>query len=441
MNDVVSSTRRDPDDLARRVYDLLVIGGGVYGVFTAWDAAQRGLSVALIDKDNFGQATSANSLRIIHGGLRYLQHGDLRRMRRSIRERKAFLTTAPELVKPLPCLIPAYGYAARGVAALAAALWTHAGVGWDRNWRQAPEQRIPWGRVVSKRTCLKWFPGLPQAGLTGGILCYDAQVSDTERLVMAVVNAAVKAGAQAVDHMEVEALLETAGRVTGAVARDGFSGRRFKWAAKWVVNATGPWLDRVVGLTSSGPTSPPMIYSKAFNVLVRRQISPTHAVGVYSARRYRDRDAFIHKGSRLYFITPWRAHSLIGTAHLPVGGDPDDVHVTETELQDFLDEMNAAYPAAALRRDDVCHVYRGLLPVEAYQADGVQLTKQSHLRVHAQEGGPGGLLSLVGVKWTEARYTAEQTIDFVLRKLGRSAVPCRTATTRLDMPVYEMAKR
>ncbi|HWW93867.1 MAG TPA: FAD-dependent oxidoreductase, partial [Vicinamibacteria bacterium] len=174
--------KRDLGLLAAREHDLLIVGGGIYGVAAAWDAAQRGLDVALIEGEDFGAGVSWNSLKTIHGGLRHLQRADVGQMRESLRERRALLRIAPELVRPLSFLVPAYGHGIRGREALAAGLWLFDLLGRDRNRGLAPDQRIPPARSLSRRAVLEMIPALPERGLTGGALWTDAQVSSSERL-------------------------------------------------------------------------------------------------------------------------------------------------------------------------------------------------------------------------------------------------------------------
>jgi glycerol-3-phosphate dehydrogenase len=421
--------QRDLAQLSRRVYDVLIIGGGIYGVWVAWDAALRGRSVALLDKGDFGHATSSNSLRVIHGGLRYLQHGDIRRMRRSIHERKALMRTAPHLVHPLPFLIPTYGHAMRGRGVLSLALLVNDLIGFDRNHLQDPQKHIPRGRVISRTECLRLFPGIEGEGLTGGAIIYDAQVPYAERLVLSLARSAAQAGVDMANYAEVTGPLAEGNHAAGVTARDVLTGDRLEVRAHIVVNTSGPWLDQVLGLLDGRRPKRTLMLSKAFNLLVKRQLAPHCAVGIYSKGRFDDRDAILSKGARLFFITPWQGRSLIGTAHLPYDADPDRFTVTEAEIQAFLDEINAAYPAADLGRQDVCLTYGGLLPVAGYGADGVQLTKRPQIYDHRAEGGLDGLISVVGVKFTEARRVAERAVDLAFRKLGRTPPKSTTAIT------------
>ena len=415
---------RNLANLSNRTYDVVVIGGGIYGVCVAWDACQRGLSVALVEKGDFGGATSSNSLRVIHGGLRYLQQGDIRRVRRSIYERTAFMRIAPHLVQPLPILIPTYGRSLRGKQIFSFALLLNKLIGIDLNGREFPSSRI-----VSKQECLRLFPGVNERGLTGGVIVYDCQMSNSERLVLSFAHSAHRAGAELANYVECTDLLNSGARITGIRARDVLTGDAFTVSARVVVNASGPWIDRVLAPLNGGRLRPRVAFSKAFNLLIDRQLIPDHGVGVYSQNTYKDRDAILHKGSRLFFIMPWQGRSLIGTAHLPYDGDPASAQVTEAEIEDFVHEINGGYPLAALKLADVRHTYSGLLPV--VERGGVQLVRHHRLYDHSNEDRVGGLISVSGVKFTEARYVAEKAVDAVFTKLGKEPPRSMTAVTPL----------
>ena len=421
--------KRNPAQLANQKYDVLIIGGGIYGVFAAWDAALRGLSVAMVEKGDFGHATSSNTLRIIHGGLRYLQHGDIRRMRQSIRERKILLRIAQHLVQPLPFVVPTYGHRMRGKEIFSLALLMNDFIGFDRNHQQDPQKHIPRGRIISKDEILRLFPGSERKGLNGGAVFYDGQMANSERLILAVARSAVKAGADLANYVEVTGLLEKKNRVVGVTAEDVLTGEKLEVRAGIVVNATGPWLDRVLCFQNRYIPKRKLKLSKAFNLVVNRQLTSHRAVGVYSKSRFNDRDAVFGKSSRLFFITPWYHRSLIGTAHLPYDGDLDNFKVTDAEIQAFLNEVNAAYPAAELKRQDVTFIYWGLLPAVAYGSTNVQLTKRHRIHDHGTEGGLDGLISVQGVKFTEARHVAEKVVDLVCKKLGKTPVDSTTAIT------------
>jgi glycerol-3-phosphate dehydrogenase len=421
--------KRDLARLSGNVYDVVIIGGGIYGLCVAWDAILRGLSVALVERGDFGHATSSNTLRIIHGGLRYLQHGDVRRLRQSIHERTVFMRIAPHLVHPLPFLIPTYGHSMRGKEALSLALFFYDLFAFGRNCAQNPQSRLTRGRVISRQDCLRLYPGVEEKGLTGGAILYDGQMYSSERLILCFIRSAATAGADMANYVEVTGLIKESARVTGVKARDIFTGNQLDIRGSVVVNTTGPWLHNVLGLLNGRSSSCKLIFSKAFNLLVKRQLVPHYAVGIYGKSRFKDRNAVVNKGCRLFFITPWRDRSLIGTVHLPYSGDPDRLAVSEEEIETFLDDLNQVYPAAGLKRHDVCFTYSGLLPAAGHGTG--ELVKRYRLYDHRKEDGVDGLISVIGVKFTEARYVAEKTVDLIFKKLDKKPRKSATAETPL----------
>jgi glycerol-3-phosphate dehydrogenase len=201
--------------------------------------------------------------------------------------------------------------------------------------------------------------------------------------------------------------------------------------AKIVVNASGPWVDQLLRLLHGFHSTHKVLLSKAMNIVVNRPLVSEYAVGVVSQNKFRDNRAIFNKGSRLFFIVPWHTGSLIGTTHLPFYGEPDGLTISEREVEDFIAEINTSYPSAALQQEDIQFVYSGLLPM--YTPCGntrdVSLTKRFRIDDHTKDDGIEGLISVVGVKYTEARYVAEKVIDLVCAKLGQKAPMSRTAFT------------
>jgi glycerol-3-phosphate dehydrogenase len=304
-------------------------------------------------------------------------------------------------------------------------------IAFDRNCLNDLQKYLPRGRIISKDECLRLFPGVDKEGLTGGVIVHDCQMYSSERLILSFIRSAAETGADVANYVEVGGLAKEGAAVSAIKARDILTGDQFDIRAKVVVNTSGPWLDQVLDLLNGHRPSRKLVLSKAFNLLLKRQLISEYAVGIYAKTQFKDRDAILRKGYRAYFITPWRKHSLIGTVHLPHESDPDHLEITETEIQTFLDEINQAYPSANITRRDVCFVYRGLLPAAGDRRDGIQLVKNHRLYDHEKEDGVGGLISVTGVKFTEARYVAEKTVDLVFRKLGRTPPKSATAETRL----------
>ncbi len=421
--------KRDLSRLTSVEYDVLIVGGGIYGLFTAWDAALRGLKVGLVEKRDFGHATSFNSLRVIHGGLRYLQHGHVRRMRQSICERTTFMRIAPHVVHPLPFLFPTYGYGMRGQNIFALALLINDMIGFDRNQLDDPQKHLPAGTCVSTDECLRLAPGISDEGLTGGAICYDAQLSSSERLIMSIAQSGAYAGVDLCNYVEVTGGIWDQGELKGVEAKDILTSEKLDIRSKLIINTAGPWVNQVLRHVQRSASSSMTSFTKAFNVLISRQLVPQYAIGVYSKKQYTDAKALINKGTRLFIITPWREYSLIGTAHLPIQGEPKDRDVTDKEIHDFLSEINDAYPIAALTPEDIAWTYWGYLPSPEANGDAVQLAKDYQICDHEKREGTKGLISVVGVKLTESRYVAEKTVDLVLQKLGKLHQKSKTSLT------------
>jgi glycerol-3-phosphate dehydrogenase len=414
--------RRDLAALADRPWDVAVVGGGIYGICAVREAVRRGFTACLIERGDFVGATSSNSLKVLHGGLRYLQHADLGRMRESIRERRLMLRLAPHLVRPLPFVLPTQGHGLRGREVMRVALALNDLIGLDRSAGALPSHRIPRGRVMGRERVRSLVPGLTVPGLTGAAVWFDCQVADTERLAFAFLHSADAAGAACANYVEAVRLLHGGGAVRGVEARDRLGGEQFEVRARTVVNTTGPWLDRLPPVAPETARPRRFHHSKALN-LVTRQLLPACAVGFSVPAAFTDSDALIDKGSRVFFVVPWKQFSLIGTRHLPYRGGPDEFRVTEEDVVAFLAEINLAWPGAGLDRGDVLAVLGGMLPEVPRAPTGeVQLLKHSQVFDHAADGAPG-LFSTLGVKWTTSRRAAELALDLVESRLrpGRGA--------------------
>jgi len=420
--------KRDIAALADREFDLVVVGAGVYGAATAWDASLRGLSVALIDKGDFGSGTSFNNLKTIHGGLRYLQHADFTRMRESVRERRNLMRIAPHLVHPLPFLVPTYrGSLLKSRTAMRAALFVNDLVSWDRNKLADRQKHLPAGKALTRDACLEMAPGIERDGLTGGVLWYDAQMHNSDRLTLSFVLSAAREGAVVANYVEATELIRDGSQVKGVRARDVLSeDDGLELRGRLVVNATGPWVD---GLS---PAPRKLFhFSKAMN-LVTRPIVGDVAIGVTSRRPHRDADAVVSAGGRFLCLVPWRDVTLVGTSHAPFDGRPDELEATEDDIQDLIEDVNEAYPDAKLARGDVRLVHRGLLPRAPGSLNGVGITLQKTYRLDDhREDGIEGLLTIVGVKYTTARDVAEKAVDRTLALLQKAPSASRSSETAL----------
>jgi glycerol-3-phosphate dehydrogenase len=404
---------RDLDQLTGRTFDVIVVGGGVYGLAIAYDAAQRGLAVALIDRNDFGSGSSFNHLRTIHGGLRYLQSLDLARARESVRERRTIARIAPHAVRPLPFAVPVYRSLLRNKWAMRAGLLLDRAVGAGRNRGVAASHRLRAGRVVSRSTAIQQFPGLRRQRLTGAAVYYDYVTTEADRLTFSYAIAAAEHGAVLANYVEAVAPLVEAGRVVGVSARDALGPATVNISARMTVNATGARVDRLLQPLGIA-TAIPML--KAMNLVTRRDAGDEALGGRSAAGRY-------------LFLVPWRERALFGTWESDVPCDPDDTSVAERDVASFIAELNQAFPALDLTLADVTLVHRGVVP--ARRSGGrVALEGHEQVRDHASQGIEG-IVTVAGTKYTTARGVAERLTDTLLAKLQRPAVACRTAATPL----------
>jgi glycerol-3-phosphate dehydrogenase len=423
--------QRDLDDISRRKVDLLVVGGGIYGAWTALDAAQRGLSVALIEQGDFCSATSANHHKIIHGGLRYLQHGDLRRMRESIRERSILLRNAPGFVRPMPVLVPTARNWSRHRLLLGGALLVNDVISAGRNRGMPDDRRIPAGRLLSQPQCAAMAPGLDLTDTTGGALFFDAQVLSPERLVLTILMRAAESGASVANYVRATGYIREGDRITGITARDVLSGSDLTIHARLVMNCVGPWLAEQAEEVRRGTTPEFDVFKAA--VLVVRDLGLTSGIAIPGRRPYADNAEVLRKNYRNYFITPWRGLSLIGTFYTPHWGPASGCQVTEEEIAAWLGDINIACPSLQLGRQDVYRVLAGLLPRgRGGTADELQYVKRYRIVDHGHTDGVEGLVSVMGVKFTTARGVAERAVDLAAARLEASCGRCRTNRTVLE---------
>ncbi len=417
--------------LAGREFDVLVVGGGITGAVTAWDAAQRGLSVALLERGDFGGATSAESLKVVHGGVRYLQHLDIVRVRESSRERRALLRMAPHLVQPMPFVVPTYGHGMRGPEILGAAFVILNALTADRNRGLTdPARKVPAAGIVSRARVLEWFPDINQDGLTGAGVFYDGQLFNPPRLVWAMVRTAARAGAAVANYCDVTALMLQGGRVTGVKVDDRLGGEKFEVRARTVVNAAGPYAEAL--LVRSGVRAARTVpFSRDMALVLKRRFVNGRALALQT--RYRDPSAVLTRGARHLFLVPWRGRTLVGVNSLIWRDEPDRLRVTEAEVSDFVAEIAEADPKLGLTMDDVALVMAGLLPVEKGNEEGgdVSFGKRPLVVDNARTDGVQGLVSAISNRYTVARGVAERAVDLVYRKLGRDIRPCRTEVTRI----------
>lgn len=384
--------KRDPGALQGREHDVLVIGGGIAGAWTAWEAASRGLKVALVEIEDFGQATSWSSLKTAHGGLRHLQRADIGGFRESVRERRTLLRVAPEVVRPLAFAIGAHGLVERAKYTLGGL--TNDLLSFDRNDGLRGDRAVGSSRVLSAGTARAMAGDV--FGGDAAFVWHDAQITHTERLLIGLLHAASEADAVVINRVRLDACTrDHSGFALSAT--DLASGDALRFRARAIVNAAGMGLEPVAKLLGETCGDPKLI--RGVNVVFGRDVTPGVAIGA------KDRGKFL-------FVVPWLGQSMLGTIY-------DDGRGPVEPLVDELVAAGArAFPWAGIRRDDVTAVQAGHVPGVP---DGSEPVYRSRLITHSDSR----IVSVVTAKYTTARATAELAVNRIgeaLRTVLRSSV-------------------
>ncbi len=389
-------------------YDVVIIGGGMAGAGVARDLALRGASVVLVDKGDFASGTTSRSSRLIHGGLRYLELYDFALVRESLRERETLRRLAPHLIRPLPFLVPVYRGSSRSLIKVRIGLRLY-------DWL-APGRRRERYRVLRPVDALSLEPALRAEDLRGAGYYFDDLLVYPERLCLENVLSACRAGARAFNYADVEEFLrDRQGQVAGVRVRDLLTGRVAALGARVVVNAAGPWVDRVrerAGVAERG----------------RRIVRTTK--GIHCVLPRLTERAVYHSTSdeRMVFVIPWRDFSLVGTTDTDFEGDLDRLHATADEVAYLLDEVRRVLPDRRLAPEHVVYTYAGVRPLSHEEGPRASEVSRAH-RVVAEQRGR--LLSITGTKLTCFRSLAAEVADRVMDALQRRA-PGRTDRLTLD---------
>ena len=405
----VAARRAAFDALTSEPFDVLVAGGGITGAGVARDAAMRGLRTALVEKDDFASGTSSRSSRLVHGGVRYLEHGDLRLVFEASHERRVLRRLAPHLVRPLAFTWPVYAGARIARWKLAAGLTLYDLLATFRN--VARHERLSASGVLLRE------PRLLRDRLQGGARYWDA-LTDDARLTLATLRSAIDAGATVVNHARVTAFMRDGSRVAGARVLDVLDGGEVQVRARAVVNATGPWSDDTERL--AGATSASAVHgSKGVHILV-----PRARVGNEAALTL-----LTPQDGRVFFVLPAGVFAIIGTTDTFEAVSPDEVRASTSDVSYLLEAANHFFPSAQLSADDVITAWAGLRPLVASDAHADDPGSVS--REHAVTERVPGLVRVTGGKLTTYRVMARDVVDAVQRSLGARITRSRTA----DMPL------
>lgn len=391
--------------LERETFDIAVIGGGITGAGIAHDAALRGLSVALLEKGDFGSGTSGRSSRLIHGGLRYLRHAQIRLVREALRERGYLRRLAPQLVRPVPFVLPVFEGSGESPLVLRVGL-----IGYDL---LAGTLGIGRHHVLPKETLVQKEPQLRARGLRSGLGYFEA-LTDDARLTVTVALSAVKRGAAALNYVEAVGLEQTDGRVAGVHYRDRIGGAEGTVRARVVVSAAGPWTDEVRSLAQLREILRP---TKGVHVVVPRARLAPNATVAFSFE------------DRVLFAIPTGEHTYIGTTDTDYAGEPGAVEADREDVAYVLEAANRVFEAD-LSVADVTAVWAGVRPLVAEEGAPSDVSRD-----YVIEDGPPGFVTITGGKLTTFRSMAEHLLDHVIEREGDRLPnrPARCRTKRLPL--------
>ncbi len=388
-------------------FDLVIIGAGINGLGIARDAAQRGLKVIVLEKDDICSGVSAWSGRLAHGGLRYLEHRDFALVRESLRERERMIQLAPHLVKPLRLLMPFYAHNRRPVWLIRLGMILYDVLSFDK--------RTGGHEILNTEATRRRFAGIAPQGLGGAAVFTEGQVEYAERLCVELAVAAAADGAVIRTKARVEEPVMEAGRVAGVRYRDTASGEMQEVRGSLVLNVAGPWIDRI--FQRGAPPQPRLNGgTKGSHLIVDPFPGAPQDVVYYESKT----------DGRLVLVIPWAGRYMIGTTDLRFDDDPDDARCSAAEMTYLLNEVNQLIPEAKLSPRDVLYTFSGVRPLP--YAPGVVEAKipRSHV-LHDHAPDMPGLVTVVGGKLTTYRQLAEDAVDDALRRLGRGKVACITA--------------
>ncbi|MFQ5707719.1 MAG: glycerol-3-phosphate dehydrogenase [bacterium] len=396
-----------------KFYDVIIIGGGINGAGIARDAAERGLRVFLAEKHDFAFGTTFRSTKLIHGGLRYLEHYEIGLVRESLREREILLKQAPHLVRPIQFVLPIYEDNAYGYGKVKLGLLAYDILSYDKS--------LEGHKAFAPEELLKIEPTIRPAHLKGGFVYFDGQVTFPERLCLANILLAKKAGADMANYTEVVDFIFEEQRICGVRVRDRLTHSEFEVRGLYTINASGPWVDEILGMLNSKPAKR-MGGTKGSHILLPKfSQGPKHALYLPA-----------HQDGRPFFIIPWRDYYWVGTTDIRYEGELDQVQASQREIDYLLKEVNFVFPGANITRKDVLYCLAGIrpLPFTNNEKEEAEITRRHIILDHEKEGFPG-LLSIIGGKLTTYRSLAEEAVDYVYEKIGETTPICQTDKTPL----------
>lgn len=404
-------------------FDLIVIGGGITGATVAYEAASRGLSVALLEKSDFGSATSAATSKMIHGGLRYLQTFEFGLVRESLKERRTLTNIAPNFIHPTSFLYTVYKNDKLPNFMLKMAMLLYEAFSFDKNRLWDKSKTMPLHKSVSVRQVLNLFPNALKEGLTGGQMYYDCASHSPERLTLAFIKSAYKYGASIANYTKVlDFITEQNGNIKtikGVRVLDESSGIEHNINANLVINCSGPWADLLLEKVKRNGNGQELRRSEGIHFITKKLVDK----GVFLGST---------KLGKHFFLSPYRNHTIIGTTDKEFIGDPDDYKVTKKAIEELLEDVNNSFGSSEkIKYEDIVYTYGGLRPLVEDQTEDVYNLSRKYEITGEKKNGIEGLITVEGGKFTTSRMLAEKAVDKAITILSLPKKKSISETTPL----------
>ncbi|MCX8124667.1 MAG: glycerol-3-phosphate dehydrogenase/oxidase [Spirochaetes bacterium] len=402
--------KRFIEENVKESFDCIIIGGGITGAAVAYEAASRGLKVALLEKNDFGWATSAATSKLIHGGLRYLNYLEFGLVRESLRERRILENIAPNFVYPFPFMIPNYNRIETNRWIFKIGMILYDILSYDKGFTWDKSKKIPLHFTLSKQKALEEEPNIRPEGLKAATVYYDCQSIFPERLTLAFIKSAVQYGARVANYAEVVNFIYSNNSISGVIVHDTLKGKEVTIKGSLVINCGGPWADIILKKAENGDTKHQIRRSEGIHIITKPMVNK-YAVGLMPRK------------GRHFFLIPWRGYSLIGTTDKEYIGNPDEYKVTKQSIQELLDDVNSAFGDGKLSFKDIKFAYGGLRPLVEDQVEGTYQSSRRYEIYDNADEGINGLITVEGGKYTTSRNLAVSVMKLVQKKLQRKLPP------------------
>lgn len=402
-----------------KTYDVIIVGGGIYGAVMARECSKFGFSTVLVEKDDFCSNTSANSLNVLHGGLRYLQHLNLRRMRRSIYSRRYFQQISPEYIDITPFITPLNGWGINGPAIMRIALLLNDLISFDRNRKISQQQHIPGGKVLSRNNFINRLPVFGEKKLNGAALWYEAVMNDARQVASKLLDSAIENGAAIMNRTEASELLHQQGKVTGLRCIRHNESKPLSIKSHIVIDTSGR-SSKKLGKSLPAYQSMMQFWSRGVNLQLDRRLFEEYAVGLKYSDNVQDKDARFNSANRHLFFLPNKKGTAIGTFYESEDNVDGELTISQRDRKRYLDAINSVLPVGSIKEKNITGWQCGWLPLDDDPANGqLNFSKSSTIRAIEANGEFSGLIEVRSVKFTTAPAVAKDVMKIIKKAPGR----------------------